>query len=174
MHLITFSNWVPELPYKRWTLSLRHGATELWEDSPCSPFHLMNNKPYFLFLKNLFLIFVNWHWSPVTSFLVGLCACYVVTLTFEPCLQFFLLRLFWRYGLTFSPSRPGLWSSYFMLLALLGWQVHTTMPSFSPLRWVSIFFCPGWLETVNFLISESQIAKITSVRHWCLARMPYS
>jgi hypothetical protein len=46
--------------------------TKLWDvDSSCPPFHLMNNEYYFLFLKMLLSLFMNWHWS----FLVGLCAC---------------------------------------------------------------------------------------------------
>jgi hypothetical protein len=60
LHLVTQSSWAPELPFKRWTFSLRSGMTELWEaDSPCLPLHLANNKPYFFFLKILLSLFVN-------------------------------------------------------------------------------------------------------------------
>jgi hypothetical protein len=47
-------------PLKSGHFFLRSGMTELWiVNSPCSPPHLMNNKPYFLFFKTLLLLFVN-------------------------------------------------------------------------------------------------------------------
>jgi hypothetical protein len=54
----------PLLSPPKWTYSLSSETTDLWEDDcPCSPLCLMDNKPYFLFLKTLLLLFVNWHWS---------------------------------------------------------------------------------------------------------------
>jgi hypothetical protein len=52
MHFVMYSNRAPELPYTKQIISLRSGITLLWEvDSLCPPFWLINNKPYFLFLK---------------------------------------------------------------------------------------------------------------------------
>jgi hypothetical protein len=59
MFFVTYSNLAPGLPFRKWTFSLRSGTRELWEVvSPC-PLHLINNKPYFLFLKTLLSLFVS-------------------------------------------------------------------------------------------------------------------
>jgi hypothetical protein len=60
MLFVTFSSWAPELPFKRRTSSLRREITERWEvDSLCPPLYLTNNKPYFLCLETLLLLFIN-------------------------------------------------------------------------------------------------------------------
>jgi hypothetical protein len=56
-------NWAPQLPFKKRIFSLR-----VWEvDSHCLPLHLMNNRFYFIFLKTLLSLFVNWHWGPCVN-----------------------------------------------------------------------------------------------------------
>jgi hypothetical protein len=71
MHLVMYSNWTFELPFKKADIFPQKWMTELWKvDSPCLLLHLINDKPYFLFLKTLLSLFVNWHWGQGTSFLV--------------------------------------------------------------------------------------------------------
>jgi hypothetical protein len=43
--------------------------------------------------------------------------------------------------------------------------------AFFLLRWGSLSLCPGWPGTGIFPISASQVARITGMSHWCLARI---
>jgi hypothetical protein len=69
------------------------------------------------------------------------------------CSSKLLLWLFWRWGLTFWPGWPGLWSFYFELPALAGMTPHTP---FSP-YWnrVSRTFCTHLSWTMILLVTTS-------------------
>jgi hypothetical protein len=68
----------PDLPFKRRIFSLRSGTTELWEVGfLCPLLGLLNNKPYFLFLKTLLSLPANWPRGQGTSFWVTLCSPWV-------------------------------------------------------------------------------------------------
>jgi hypothetical protein len=60
-------------------------------------------------------------------------------------------------------------SPHFTLPTTAGMADHLQCPVFGWDGGVSQTFCLGWPQTTVLLISASQVAKITSMHHWCLA-----
>jgi hypothetical protein len=112
--------------------------------TPPAPIHIYNLYVSFFFFSVSFTLAI-WAMSP--AFLLGWFFLY--------CFVLFCFKL----GLSFCPGWPGPWSSYFMLLVSLEWQVHTTTHSYW-LRWGLTNVLPR---------VASHIARPTNLSHWCLA-----
>jgi hypothetical protein len=92
VYFIMYSNWALELPFKKWTFSLSSGWQSFERLTPCS-LCLMNNKPYFLFLRALLSLFVigtkargpAFQWHVYSSLLPGHYKMSTLLSTMMPC-----------------------------------------------------------------------------------------
>jgi hypothetical protein len=73
-------------------------------------------------------------------------------------------------GLTFLPRPVWIMSLLFTLPTITGMTGMCRHAQLSVEIGVLQTFCPGWSWTTIFLISISQVAKVTGVSHWCPAR----
>jgi hypothetical protein len=113
-----------------------------------------------------FAFFFWWRYWDLNS---GLCTCLAGFPMLKPHIKYcppFLLWLFLRQGFAFCHN-----SFLFMLLAVAE-MTGAMPPSPAFFCWyeISWTFSPGWPQISILLISASQVARITGVSHWHLAK----